>query len=242
MLHILFSKDEKFYDGASLITLECLAKGLPTIMSDISNFSIEDYSSSDQVFFLTNKKQVSGLAAELIDRNVFVFNAKFLSKERTKLIIQKCAADAGISTPNILGVKKDVLSSPKFPIYFKFNNHAQKTYMVETLADLEMFISNYNSQDDWYIEEAVDGPGRRLMKFYWVKGSCFCRDNEKTFRQDVKKAMENIAISFSLDVFSADFIISHNFYWCLDINPAPAFFNSSAARENFVKAVSSIQQ
>lgn len=54
--------------------------------------------------------------------------------------------------------------------------------------------------------------------------------------------MNVIAETFRFNVLSADFLVSSDSYWCIDINPAPALFGSTAARSRFAEQAARIQK
>lgn len=237
MVHIVLSKHENYGDGAALVAGACEGLGVSVNRSDIDDFSVDITKPETQVFFLTNDDRVGELARSLIKRGDIVINGVFLSGERSKSATQHRAAAVGVPTPKI-----QLPSKLTPPLYLKSQHHAHGVHRIETSEDLDAHLIDGNLPEGWYAEDAVDGHNIALIKLYWVDGYCYGRDHEDALREDVRNAMDVIAKAFQFDVFSADFIISKDSFWCIDINPAPALFGSTAARSRFAKHIARIQK
>lgn len=77
-----------------------------------------------------------------------------------------------------------------------------------------------------------------MQKFYFTftKVAPPCNIDQKTYKQ-ISTVLNNISKVIKLDTFSADFIVNKylKVFWCIDVNPASAFFNCDEARKNFIK-------
>ena len=213
---------------------------------DIDDVEASAFREADAIFFLTNDLRVGYSTAALSSKGCYVFNGSYLAGERKKSFVQQQARFAGVAVPklasglNFRNLKNEkIISELNFPLYIKSEGHAQDTHKVGNSVDLERVVAGLNLKNDWYAEEAVDAPGRRLEKVYWVAGACFGHDAQRAPSNDIIETMDVIGRKFAFDVFSADFIVGEDRFWCIDVNPAPGFFGSKAARKSLVRIMQS---
>ncbi|OGY45354.1 MAG: hypothetical protein A3A24_00225 [Candidatus Buchananbacteria bacterium RIFCSPLOWO2_01_FULL_46_12] len=246
MFRIVMSQNEEYEEAIKLIVNGCRRFSVSVEAIEIEILKNTSFKDTDVVFFLTNNQRVGRFAAELSLRGIEVINGKYLVGNRAKSYAQRRARFAGVMGPRFMsGIDLQRLETTKyvselgFPLYVKSERHEGGVFRAENVTELGRVIAGLDPSLGWYMETAVDAPDRRLEKLYWVAGSCFGRDKQKTPRTDVIEAMDAIGGSLSFDVFSADFILSESDYWCIDVNSAPGLFGSETAREALIGFVQS---
>ncbi len=241
MFYIIISKNEGYRDAADLIVESCQQFSVAADIVEIGVLKNTLFKSKDVIFFLTNDQNVGNLVAGLLLKGVIIINHTYLIGNRAKSYAQQRILSYGVTVPRHLsGVGLYQFEDEKlsgrlgFPLYVKSESHAQGAFKITRGEELRVIIAKHEYSVGWYLEEAADAPNRHLEKLYWVAGSCFKRDGRQAPRIDVVKAMNTIGKTFSFDIFSADFVLDEAGYWCIDVNPAPGFFGSKAARESLV--------
>jgi|GEM_PF-1295761 len=240
MFFIVVSHKEEYREAAELIIEMCHELSIATSLVDIDQADVSLCSRRDIVFFLTNDTRVSQIAIEFYSRGVQSINIEYIMGDRTKSHAQCRIQSAKLSVPS--QIKRINIYHPNskrvtYPLYLKSENHASGTYKITSHDELLRIIHTLDSSLEWYVEDAVDGPDRHIIKTYWIAGMCFAKDGAPALPLDVTRAMHTIGLLFSFDTFSADFIVNDNYYWCIDINPAPGFFGSQNAREFFARSL-----
>lgn len=245
MLCVVISSTEAYRDAADLIVRACAQCSIVADIVDINDINITSCTAMDMIFFLTNDSRVGRMATAMMLKGVDVVNGTYLTGNRAKSFAQKRVRAAGVAVPRIIhGIdfcclkNENAISDISFPLYVKSENHGQGVFRVERELDLQRIISRLDPNMTWYAEEAVDAYGRILVKLYWVAGVCFSKySGRETVQDEWCEAMHTIGNTLSLDIFSADFVVGESFYRCIDINPAPGFFGSQAAREALVRLI-----
>lgn len=128
-----------------------------------------------------------------------------------------------------------------FPVLIKNKHHCVPVIKIKNENSFVYSFKKIKKPNEWYAEENVADKYCSLQKFYFTfnKISPPCNITQKTYRQTAT-AMRNISKILKLDAFSADFIINEHskVFWCIDVNPASAFFNCNESRKNFIKLLS----
>ncbi len=245
MLYIILSSEKEYSEAADEMIKIAAHLEIPISIACIDNINEISLSSEDSIYFLINGNSVSELVKKINPIGVFIFNSQFLAKSQTKSKIQNQIKNSGVSVPEIIKTinnnTAEVQGKIRYPVYIKSEQHVHGVYRVVNDNGYQQKIKELDHSTYWYIEEAVDAPGRSLIKVYWIKGRCFSRDNQPPPRKDIRISMDSIGKLLKFDCFSADFIIDKDGrHWCIDVNQAPAFFGSKKARQTFIHMASQV--
>ncbi len=241
MFCIIISHKENFANATELILSLCSANKMDARISYLNEFDSTLSTYDDIIFYLTNDDLAGEHCQIHLARGAKVINKEFLLGNKTKLYLQQKARRAGVSVPNSITLESfknlsEITKKIDFPFYIKSMRHVHDIFRIKNKNELLKIEGSLDKSLNFYIEEAVDGCGRNLEKYYWINDKTFSR-NGNAYRADIVLALEKIADALNFEIFSADFMVGNNDYFCIDINPAPAFFGSSDAREAFVDFV-----
>lgn len=232
---IAISRRELFIDGAKLILEQIKKAGV-----DCQIIFIEDYfkhsghkENRKKIFyFLANIAAVEACAKYVLRKGHGVINEKFLYKEKSKFYLQKTIKQYGVIIPkSACPTNKKDTRRMDFPCYIKNQQQASTVMRVADKKELDDAIHLFNCNNEvWYLEEAIEGDDVWLQKIYYVDGKIFARKTDFFLGY----TLTSISKALNLEVFSVDIFSSNaGGYWVIDVNPAPSFFNSNEARENF---------
>lgn len=250
MLVVITSFDEKFNEGAERIKLEsefweipCKIIALSDKINDCS--FICDISNKDFVYFLTNNMSVIKFYLPyFLSKGCFIANKEFFRNPKSKLEAQNIIKKIGVFIPkNFIfnQIKEHVIFKEKmsYPLFIKNKNHCMPITKIQNENNLISHFKNLKKPNEWYIEENMASQYRNLQKLYFTFGKITPRNIVQKIPRQITNALRDISKVLKLDSFSADFIIeeSSRGYWCIDINPASAFFLCDKARKNFLEYV-----
>lgn len=244
MFYIIISTKERFEGAVKLIVDDCRQADITTRVISIEKLTakeITSISSRNKIFFLTNERGVTELIKNLSDKGAYVINNDFLKGNRSKFYVQKTIKDVGVLVPKhvtIHDVKtlKNACSILKFPLFLKSVEHVHKIFNGKNETEIINFWQTTNKSLGWYLEESIEGENTVLEKYYCVSDKFFNMNGTK-IAASVTGTLNLISNTLKLEAFSAEFIFDGNSYYCIDINPAPAFFRSAIAREYFVRSL-----
>jgi hypothetical protein len=241
---ILFSRYEGFEEGAKRICAEAILQRKSCTVIEIRDLvdSIKRQAlvaAGSHIYFLTNDKFIPFYSEFLKSLGVEIINERFLSGDASKFILQEKLRLSGIVVPKSLWIPEqsmtDSINTLRFPIFIKSQKQADFVKYVEGIDELKKQIKIVPCIGELYFEEAVESEAMELKKFYCVKGSTVV--DSEGIPEWLDTVFRHISQSLGLQVFSADMFIdwSKKEYYCIDVNPASAFFNSNEARTIFVR-------
>ena len=250
MNYILISKFEGFREGAERIKEEAKNQKKDCEIIEIQNIvdkmSVEYINKQNSlIYFLTNDSCVKSCIRCLKKSGTKVIGKKLLSGDVSKFFLQEKIKGAKICTPKSIPLPTDTKMSLhnkiSFPLFLKSQEQVSTVDYMTNKFEFIKKLSTINNRDDFYLEEAIEDSGMILEKFYYINGSVFIMKSiEAKFNNNwIQKILKRISLSLELEVFSTDIFVnwSTKKYFCIDINPAPAFFNSRNARVEFVNNV-----
>lgn len=250
MLIIITSAEEKFNDGAKKIKFESEFFGMPCKIFVFSPNKTKDkpllydISNEDFVYFLTNNIQVIKFFIPfLLSKKCFIVNKKFLQNLKSKLEMQEMIKKIGVLVPNNLPlnqIKGEIMLKGKvtYPAFIKNKCHCMPMIKIKNEDAFVSCFKKIKKPNEWYVEENVTDSYCSLQKFYFTFDKVASRGNiTRKINKQIITALRDISKILKLDTFSADFIVKEysKVFWCIDVNPASAFFNCNKARKNFIK-------
>jgi len=240
---IIISRGEPFVAGAELIAKEANERGLGCEIIFIEDIILSINGENEKMerrllYFLTNIDDVPTYVAYFKSHGCNIVNQTFLSGESSKFYLQNKIKKAGIVVPKSFSVLNEIIAlqiadEMNFPIYIKSQNQASTVIRVKKKSDLSEKLALFaRNNEEWYLEEAIEGADVELQKVYYV-------DGKVASNSGIEKANEifqTISRTLDLEIFSVDIISSKNgVYWIIDVNPASSFFKSDSARCLFVE-------
>jgi hypothetical protein len=233
---IVVSKKEMFVNGARLILEQIQRNGFSCHIIFVEDQIFkhgEGYNNSKKkvFYFLTNVAQVKSYVQNILQEEHVVVNKSCLLREKSKFYLQKTIKQYGVAIPkSVYPARKKNICEISFPCYIKSQQQASTVIRVADKNEFDEAVYLFDSNnEDWYLEEAVEGSDVWLQKAYYIEGKIIARKNVHSF----KDALNLISKALNLEVFSVDIFSSKSGgYWVIDVNPAPAFFKSDEAREN----------
>ncbi len=240
---IIISRYEPNPHGAAIVVRE-LAKNLRahglrvrrTYLEDLvyMDVTIKNTYEKNIAYFLTNDFDVKKYYSRLEDVGWTIVNSGGLKKRYTKFTMQSVLKKNNIKVPHSFVTCEH--NNWKFPLYIK--SYRQLSYVIcaKNVQDVKNAKKIFNCQKEkYYFENAVDEGEMLLHKVYYVKGKKLCCGTYQV-SDDVVNAISRI---LELDVYSVDIFISQNGdYRVIDINPAPALYQSMQMRDAFAQYLS----
>ena len=232
MFYVILSENRQFEEAADLICIECGRLGIQTSVMILNSVEMGLVSRGDCLFFLTNDRRAASLAYRAVASGVRVLNCRYLKDGWTKIDVQLRLPEIGVPAPRVVARSGSGIdfNGMRFPVFVKTNGHVGKVFLVGDRAEVETAMGDLSGDGGWYVEEAVDGHNREMVKVYWVSGRSFGRDGSVPLDEHVPDLMDRIGSAFGFDTFSADFFVNGDHAWYFDVNPAPAHFGSADAR------------
>ncbi len=246
MNYIVISKLEGFSEGAELIKKEAIQQLKLCEIIYIENLiELPQIKTPSLFYFLTNEQSIPTLIKMLRERHeqISIINEHILSKSHSKILLQNTIQKDGVEIPKNMAFESIKKSHhPHFPIYLKSQRHANKVKKINDMRMFEQINIDPSKYKNFYLEEAVEQQSLALKKIYYVKGNIISLDESFLYGKlplSFVKIMTKISTCLELSVFSSDIFIdwAKERYICIDVNPAPAFFNSSESRSMFVKNI-----
>ncbi len=242
MFFCIISKTEAYNEAATLLKDSAQSGGLKVEILFIEDMVASiDFPLRSTFYFLTNHSATPTVSRSLEDKGHGIINLEFLKNNITKSVVQEKIKSAGVNVPIL--VDRNGVSDKDFPVYIKSEYQNDFVKRVVSKDELENEIKLLPSASKWYLEKDVEGQSVNLNKIYYINGWFINRSDEKQkVRSNLSQALNLISSSLDLKIFSADIFLSDTMenYLCIDVNPAPGFYNSSEARKVFVSYLSSI--
>lgn len=247
MNYILFSKKEGFEDGAQKIKIESICKGKSCQVMEIQDLlRLKIENTHPLLYCLTNEISVLSQVKILEERGFKIVNLKGISMGMLKFEAQQFMRLQGIKVPNSTKLlRESFLTNHKnninHPLYIKSQKQADVVVYCKNYDESLANLTSLKIKDAYYIEEAVENINMTLNKFYYINGTVvnMKENNEYEIPTWIQKILANISEILNLEVFSADMFLDlkNKEYFCIDINPASAFFKSDKGREIFVDKI-----
>lgn len=237
--YLIVSEQENYLDAARLIVDEakrtkkiCKIVFIEKMMIDSNSATI--LPKGGCVYFLTNHYLVSIFAAVLRMQDFQIINGDFVSREKSKLYVQARLKNKGISVPQFRFSPEQKICYKKF--YCKSFSHATFVKYLKNNRDFFSFRQLFSDKDFHYFESALSEKKFKEYKYYSILGK-FIPPKAAFKTAAIIKDIAKIANLLMLEAFSVDIIVDERTskYWVIDVNPASAFFKSTAARREFVK-------
>ncbi len=171
-----------------------------------------------------------------------MINETLLLNNPLKFTMQQKVFADGVCIPKSSLIFKHIRTeTTRYPLFINSQKQADIVIYAQNNDEFRGKMASIKNISGYYIEEAIIEKGMVLKKFYYINGT-MVEMNSVSMSEIPKwlnKVLTTISQSLHLEVFSVDIFVnwSSEKYYCIDINPASAFFNSDTARKEFVKNI-----